>query len=277
MKNEGVRSRPVNLVTTRSAMAPRLPDRELTIIVPVYCNAPTLEPLVHRIHGALDAERVDHIVLLVDDDSRDDAWRIIHAICDRDSRVAGAKLDRNYGQHAAILVGLALARGTWIAVMDADLQDPPEALPALLREAKATGTTVFGARRARHGSWLRSASSAAYKLLLALVAGVPRGCGTFFVVPAAVADRVTRYHVSRPQVLVMACRASSRVTTLRYERDARQIGGSAYDLRRLVVAARNGIQCAYECSRESARSPGTTRSWGSIDELAGTAWHRATH
>jgi glycosyltransferase involved in cell wall biosynthesis len=256
--------------------AARLATRELTIVVPVYGNAPTLEPLVERIHAALGTACTDHIVLLVDDGSGDGAWRVILEICSRDARVAGAKLDRNYGQHAAILTGLGLARSAWIAVMDADLQDPPEALPSLLREARSSDATVFGSRHAQQRNWARSLPSAAYKLLLSVFAGVPRRCGTFFVLPGTVARRVTTYKVSRPQVLVMTCRASPRVTTLGYERKARQIGASAYDLRRLVVAARNGIQCAYECRRQSSRPTDAVRSWGTIEALAGTAWQRAT-
>jgi len=255
-----------------STRAVCLARHDVTVVAPVYRNAATLESLVRRIHDAFDRDGTDHVVLLVDDGSPDDAWDVIQDICRRDARVAGARLDRNYGQHTAILLGLTLARSAWTAVMDADLQDPPEALPALVAKAHTTRSTVFGIRVARHGHWLRRASSATYKLLLTVLAGVPAGCGTFFVVPAEVVETVTRYKVSRPQVLVMTCNASPRVTTLGYIRNSREIGESAYDFRSLLIAALNGLRCALECRRGFGTSKVHAQSWAGIGGLAGEPW-----
>lgn len=110
----------------------------LTVVIPVYNNAATMDQLVRETKAA--CENVcgqGYEILLVEDGSRDDSWQ---KICDNsDEHVFGLRLSRNFGQHAALKAGFAHARGDIIIMMDADLEDPPEYV-ATIYEAIANGS-----------------------------------------------------------------------------------------------------------------------------------------
>lgn len=104
----------------------------LSVLVPVYNNAASLAALHARISAALEADTTDFELLLVDDGSQDASWQVISELADTDPRVKALRLSRNFGQHAAISAALEHARGDRFVLMDADLQDRPEAIPELL-------------------------------------------------------------------------------------------------------------------------------------------------
>ena len=151
----------------------------------------------------------DFRLLLVVDASPDGSWAVVQRLAAADARVGGLRLAQNVGQHAAVLAGLASVQARWFVVMDADLQDPPEAVPIMLRRARDTGATVFARRRGRYEGWGRLATSRVFKTFLGWLSGVPADVGTFFVVPAAVADAMTRTGVRSPQVVVLAHHCST--------------------------------------------------------------------
>ena len=99
------------------------------------------------------------------------------------------------GQHAAVLAGLARARGSWAAVLDGDLQDPPEVIPQLLAAGREQGVSViFAGRRGRYESRARLLTSVLYKRTLSLLVGVPRDAGIFVVLERPVVDRLLGMH-----------------------------------------------------------------------------------
>src|SRR3954447_2565389 len=108
---------------------------ELSVVIPVYGCAGCLVTLHDRLHASLDEAVADWEVVYVDDASPDGSWETLEELALTDDRVRALRLSRNFGQHAAITAGLAESRGRWTAVMDCDLQDPPEALPKMLETA----------------------------------------------------------------------------------------------------------------------------------------------
>ncbi|MBX3101973.1 MAG: glycosyltransferase family 2 protein [Bacteroidetes bacterium] len=105
----------------------------ISIVSPVYGGEKTTAELVSRLHAALQPLTANYEIILVEDHSPDNSWAAIEATCAQDPRVVGIKLSRNYGQHYAITAGLDHAQGEWVVVMDCDLQDRPEEIPALYR------------------------------------------------------------------------------------------------------------------------------------------------
>src|SRR5690349_23315770 len=100
-----------------------------------------------------------HELILVDDRGRADAWPTIERLCKEHAEVTGVRLTRNFGQHAATVCGIGLARGDWIVTMDDDLEHPPEALPALLAAASDDAPLVYGVFEQRTHSAFRNATS----------------------------------------------------------------------------------------------------------------------
>ncbi len=102
------------------------------MVVPVFNNDVTIRELVNRLHDTLTSLEIEFEIILVNDGSTDESWRIIKDLAQNTSHCVGVCLSRNFGQHPAINAGMIRARGDLTVLMDADLQDRPEELPKML-------------------------------------------------------------------------------------------------------------------------------------------------
>ena len=104
----------------------------VSVVVPVYNNSASLDELVQRLTAALETRDAPFEIILVDDGSADDSWKIIRRNSELDPRVVGVHLSRNFGQQPATRAGMRRASGDVTVLMDADLQDRPEEIPGML-------------------------------------------------------------------------------------------------------------------------------------------------
>jgi polyisoprenyl-phosphate glycosyltransferase len=210
---------------------------EVSVVVPVYRNEATLPELVERMDRALSGWSWE--LVFVDDQSPDGSLAVIGGLARHDSRLRVVRLDRNVGQHQAALLGLARARGEWSVVMDADLQDPPEAIPRLLEAGRSGFAAVFAGRRGRYESRARLLSSRIFKRALALLAGLPSDAGMFVALNGEMRDRLLAVRTNRPFLVAMIGCAGLSTTSVPVVRAARPDNGSAYaGLARARSAAR---------------------------------------
>jgi glycosyltransferase involved in cell wall biosynthesis len=200
----------------------------VSVVVPVYRTADVL-PELHRRLGAALGDRGFELVL-VDDACPEGSGAAAAALASADERVRVVSLPENVGQHAAALAGLRQAHGAWAVVMDGDLQDPPEAVPALLDAGRAAGVpVVFGGRRGRYESRARLLTSRAYKRTLALVAGVPVDAGIFMALDRSVVERLLALDGRRrPSLVAMVGCTGAPMVSIPVERAARPSGRSSY-------------------------------------------------
>lgn len=132
----------------------------VSVIIPVYNEEASLPVLLSRVTAACELLPLDYEVILIDDGSHDGSTEIISEAAAKDgSKLVGVLLNRNYGQHAAIMAGFETAKGDLVITLDADLQNPPEEIPRLV-EAAMQGYDVVGTvRRNRQDSWFRKTAS----------------------------------------------------------------------------------------------------------------------
>ena len=135
---------------------------EISVVSPVYRAEPLLAELVSRLEVTLGTMGVSYEVVLVDDRSPDESWSVLKGLAEKSQAINAYRLSRNFGQHYAITAGLGLAKGKWIVVMDCDLQDRPEEIPALYAKALEGSDSVVARRAQRQDSWLKRMSSKAY-------------------------------------------------------------------------------------------------------------------
>ena len=131
-------------------------EQALSVVVPVYNSAATLPQLLERLVRAIDSVTPDYEIILVDDGSRDDSWTVLQSLRARyGDRMVAIQLMRNYGQHNALMCGLAVARGEYVVTMDDDLQNPPEEIPKLLAHIRNRRLDlVYGCPSDRsHAAW----------------------------------------------------------------------------------------------------------------------------
>ena len=144
---------------------------KISVVSPVYRGEKMVPELVRRNVAALTSITDDYEIILVNDASPDESWNEIIKECERNPRVKGLNLSRNFGQHYAITAGLSYATGDWIVVMDCDLQDRPEEIPNLYKKAQEGYDIVFARRVVKHVGWWKRFSSVAFHAVIDWLSG----------------------------------------------------------------------------------------------------------
>lgn len=184
----------------------------LSVIVPVFNNSDTIGELHRRLVTVLEP-RVDWLELVfVDDASTDGSWKVLVGLVDNHPGTVALRLFWNVGQQAAILCGTDHARGEVLAILDADLEHPPEAIPAMLEELRRGHDLVLARRVGRGQSFGRRAASVTARLVArALRVSVPDLGSSFLVVEHRLSSPVRDHYVRTGEhILVPAILAAAR-------------------------------------------------------------------
>src|SRR5688500_2906149 len=125
---------------------------QLSVLIPCYNESEVLPLMVSRLKASLEKLGVSWEVLFVDDGSRDSTFSQLTAVHKEDNRFKVLSFSRNFGHQAALSAGLAAVTGEFVAVLDADLQDPPELLERCLKILREGNDVVYAVRRKRKES-----------------------------------------------------------------------------------------------------------------------------
>ncbi len=215
----------------------------LSIVIPCFNEQEVLPELFRRLQAA--AATWDHTweILCVDDGSGDRTWELLLAQSRADPRWKALRFARNFGHQTAVSAGLFHAAGRAVAVMDADLQDPPEELPRFLAKWREGFEVVYAIRTKRKESAAKRLCYWAFYRLLASVVDhpIPLDAGDFCVMDRKVVDVVRAMPERNRFVRGLRAWAGFRQTGVAYERPARAAGEVKYTLRRLVRLGLDGV------------------------------------
>lgn len=125
---------------------------DISVVIPVYGCRSAIPELHRRLCESLEKISKAFEIILVDDYCPQNSWEEIQKVCEKDKRVIGIHMARNFGQIRAITAGLDKSRGDWVVVMDCDLQDRPETIPELYQKAQEGYDVVFARREGRKDS-----------------------------------------------------------------------------------------------------------------------------
>lgn len=214
---------------------------EVSVVLPVYRNRATLDELHRRLSAALSGMSLPYELIFVDDACPEGSAAGLAEIAARDPRVRAISLPRNVGQQRAAWVGLSAAGGAWSVVMDADLQDPPEAIPALLSAAAPGVDAVLAAWRGRYEGKGRLLTSRLFKILREKLTGYPRDAGMFFALRRPLVEEILRHDVPHPFLPSLVALSGRRFVTVPVERASRPSGESAYSKSALLLRAAREI------------------------------------
>jgi len=216
----------------------------VSVAIPVYNEAQVLPSLLSRLRAVLDAiPGGPHQVVFVDDGSSDATVEILEAETLQDPRILVVALSRNFGHQTALTAALDHVTGEVTVVMDADLQDPPEALPVFLGEY-AKGFDVVYARRVdrKEGPLLRLSYFVFYRLISKLSAlDLPLDAGDFGLMSRRVVDLLRRSPEHHRYLRGLRRWVGFRQTGVVVERSARAAGTSKYSTAKLLKLAFDGI------------------------------------
>jgi dolichol-phosphate mannosyltransferase len=215
----------------------------LSVVVPLFDEESVVPALVERLGRVIDDLGVDAEVILVDDGSGDGTLAEVARAHAADPRFVGLALSRNFGHQLAITAGLAHARGEAVAVMDGDLQDPPEAIGALWSKLRAGYDVVYAVRASRpEGWWKRLAYRAFYRLLGRVVAiDIPLDAGDFGIMSRRVVDTLNAMPERRRFVRGLRAWVGFRQVGLPVDRAARHSGRPKFSLGKLAALALDGL------------------------------------
>ncbi|WP_428565913.1 MAG: glycosyltransferase family 2 protein [Solidesulfovibrio sp. DCME] len=208
----------------------------LSIVIPVYNAQASIGRLVETLLASPPTAQTD--VVLVNDGSRDGSHAVCVALCQRfPGRVTYLRLARNFGEHNAVMAGLAHCRGDYAITMDDDFQNPPEEVARLLDAAISGGYDVVYAsfREKRHGR-LRNWGSRFNDRVATFLLGKPPQLylSTFRCLSRFLIDEVTRYTGPGPYVDGLVLRSTDNIGQVAVEHRDRQAGQSGYTLWKLM-------------------------------------------
>jgi len=187
---------------------------------------------------------LDHEILFVDDGSRDDSYRQLAALAAEDPRVRVLKFSRNFGHQIAITAGLDHARGDCVVVIDADLQDPPEVVPALVEQWRQGFDVVYAVRSERDGETAMKllTASAFYRLLNRLTdIQIPSDVGDFRLMSRRAVDQLKQLREKDRFVRGLVSWIGFNQTGISYSRDKRYAGETKYPYSKMIKFAFDGI------------------------------------
>lgn len=210
---------------------------------PVYHGEKMLDELVRRIHAAIEPLTADYEIILVNDCSPDNSWEKISSICASDKRVKGINLSRNFGQPYAITAGLTYSKGSYVAVIDCDLQNKPEDLPAMYRKA-LEGYDVVSARRVqRDDTKLKRLSSAVFHRVYDYLSGLEtdKAVAEFGIYSRKIVDVYCSIPEYSRSFVELIHTLGFRKSTVDVFHDHRLEGKSSYNLKRLLKLSYNSI------------------------------------
>jgi glycosyltransferase involved in cell wall biosynthesis len=220
------------------AFPPQAATTLLSVITPAFNESDNLPVLYLRLARVLDGAGICWEWIVVDDHSRDNTFEVISRLARSDSRVRGLRFARNFGSHTALACGLHHARGNCAAVMAADLQDPPESLPALLEEWRAGAHVVWAVRQRREGESATTVGLARiYYWLMRHMAGMkemPSTGADFFLADRKVIEAFREFRESNTSVTALITWLGFKQSRVLYDKQARLYGRSGWSLEKKV-------------------------------------------
>ena len=218
---------------------------KLSVVIPCYNEEAVISELYRRVTLACRSPVGDsYELLLVNDGSFDETWAMLQELAHKDGRVAAVDLSRNHGHQLALSAGLSLARGERILVIDADLQDPPELLPEMMRLIDGGADVVYGQRVERDGeTWFKKMSARTfYRLLLRMTdVPIPPDTGDFRLMNRQVLDALLAMPEQQRFIRGMVAWIGFRQVALEYRREKRFAGETKYPVHKMLTFAVDAI------------------------------------
>jgi undecaprenyl-phosphate 4-deoxy-4-formamido-L-arabinose transferase len=215
--------------------------RTISVVVPVYNSELTLPELTKRLQPVLTGLAREYELVLVNDGSRDQSWRVIQQLAAEQKWIRGINLMRNYGQHNALLCGIRAARFEILVTMDDDLQHPPEEFHKLLAKLDEGFEVVYGYPEQQQHGLLRDIASGLTKLALqkSMGAETARHVSALRAFRTQSRDAFASYHSPFVSIDVVLTWATTRFVAIQVRHDPRQAGVSNYTFGMLFRHAMN--------------------------------------
>ncbi|MDB5162017.1 MAG: hypothetical protein JWM52_525 [Candidatus Saccharibacteria bacterium] len=219
--------------------------KKISILIPAFDEEPVLEKLFVRLANlANEVKNYEFEFLFINDGSRDKTLAVLKDYAERDDRVAYVSFSRNFGKEIAMIAGLDHVTGDATVIIDADLQDPPELIPKMIKLWEQGYDDVYAKRRSRAGeSWLKKFTSTMYYRTLQKLSKVPiqEDTGDFRLLDRRVVEALKEFRESERNTKAMFSWVGFNKKELLYDRDPRAAGTTSFNYFKLINLAVDGI------------------------------------
>jgi len=218
----------------------------LTVVVPVFSEEKVIPEFYRRMRDVLTGleSQYDHELLFIDDGSRDGSLDLLKELSRNDRSVKIISFSRNFGHQFAITAGLDYARGDVLAIIDGDLQDPPEVIPEMLRKWEEGNKVVFGVREKRKGeNPFKLLTAKVFYRLIRLLSDtkMPLDAGDFRILDRQVIDTLRSLREENRYIRGLVSWTGFKQIGIPYRRDRRYAGKTKFTLKKMIRFAFDGI------------------------------------
>ena len=219
--------------------------KKISIIIPAYNEEESLPHLYERLEKLMSSmENYEFEILFVNDGSKDNTISLIKEYREKDNRISYVDFSRNFGKEIAMIAGLDYAKGDCVIFMDADLQDPPELIPELVKYWEEGYDDVYAKRNSRKGeTWLKKFTSKMYYRVLQHLTNVPiqEDTGDFRLLDRRCVNALRKMRESQRCSKSMFSWIGYKKKEVLYDRDPRVAGQTKWNYKKLVDLAIDGI------------------------------------
>lgn len=215
-----------------------------TIIVPIYNELENLPELYSRVREVLEKTEEPWELVLIDDGSSDGSTELIHKLAENDPRVRPVIFARNFGHQIAVTAGIDYARGDAVVIIDADLQDPPEVILALIDKWREGYEVVYAVREEREGeTWFKEiTASLFYRLIYRITdVNIPLDTGDFRLMDRKVVEVMKQMREKHRFLRGMSAWVGFKQIGVGYKRHARFAGETKYPIKKMLKLALNAV------------------------------------
>lgn len=252
----------------------------LSVVIPCYNEAEVLPELHRRVTAVCSEVARDYELVLVNDGSIDETWPVLVSLSADDPNMVCINLSRNHGHQLALTAGLAVCRGERIFILDADLQDPPELLPAMMVAIDNGADVAYGQREQRDGdtAFKRTTAYLFYRIMnLIADQHIPEDTGDFRLITRRVLRVFSAMPESHRFIRGMITWVGFKQVAIPYYRDRRAAGETKYTLRRMANFALDAITSFSVKPLRLALYAGVSLSVASLSMLVVSLWAFLAH
>lgn len=217
---------------------------ELSIIIPIYNEEGNIPVLYNRLKSVADSIGVSYELIFINDGSKDASLPLIINLANQDSNVKYINFSRNFGHQIAVTAGIDHCSGNAIAIIDADLQDPPELIQDLYNKMKDGFQVVYARRNSRSGeSFMKKFTAKMFYRILARITSIkiPVDTGDFRIMDRKIVDVLKQMPEQQKYLRGQIAWAGFNQTFIYYNREVRLKGETGYTYRKMIRFALDGI------------------------------------
>ncbi|MBR5376841.1 MAG: glycosyltransferase family 2 protein [Lachnospiraceae bacterium] len=217
---------------------------KVSFVIPCYRSQRTIEYVVNEIEQTMSGlQDYEHEIILINDSSPDDTFMTIRSLAEKNDRIIGVDLAKNFGQHAALMAGFGFAAGDIVVCLDDDGQTPAGEVTKLLEKIEEGYDVVYAKYDEKKHSWFRNTGSRINSRMTEVMLGKPSELyiSSYFAARRFVVDEMLRYRNAFPYVIGLVLRTTNKICNVDVKHRDRREGESGYSLKKLLALWINGF------------------------------------